>query len=233
MLTDGTIIPENPPSGDTVNFCLQNARPSTNFPLNGCFDDACLTAGTLRDDFEDPRRIPEPVDWLNLNGVTAAGGSLTRSAATTGDFDAGASSSQLIASGDGYVEFTATETNSARVAGLSSGPPPPGGISFFDVGFGILLTETGEMFVVENGPAVSSFGAYAAGEKFRVRLQDRFDGSATVIYTRVIGPCVDGSPCLEAKFHTSTNTATYPVRVDAMFREQGGTVTEARIVRIR
>jgi hypothetical protein len=33
-------------------------------------------------------------------------------------------------------------------------------------------------------------------------------------------------------FHTSPNAITYPVRIDAMFREQGGTVTEAHIAYI-
>ena len=61
---------------------------------------------------------------MNLIGVSAVGGNLTRTAAMTGMWDAGAASTQVIASGDGYVEFIATETNRARMAGLSSGAPP-------------------------------------------------------------------------------------------------------------
>jgi hypothetical protein len=232
MAPDGSFRPTIPPTADTIAFCAANARASTNVPLNGCFEDACTTAGTLLLDFADPRRIPEPVDWINLNGVSAAGGTLTRTAPTTGFSDAGASSSQLIAGGDAYLEFTATETNTARTAGLSSGPPPPGGITFNDIDFGLLLL-LDEILVVENGPAVSNFGLYAAGSKFRVKLRDNFDGTATVSYARITGPCVDGAPCNETVFHTSANPATYPVRVDAMFREQGGTITEARIARIR
>ena len=230
----GTIVPDNPPTADTLAFCAANARASTNFPLNICYDDACTMEGTLRLDFADPRRIPEPVVWINLNGVAATGGTLTRTAPTTGFSDAGASSIQLIAGGDAYLEFTATETTTARTAALSSGPPPPGGITFNDMDFGILLlTAPAEILVVENGPAVGNFGTYNAGDKFRVKLKDNFDGTATVSFARLVGPCVDGSPCNEAVFFTSTSTATYPVRVDAMFREQGGTITEARIARIR
>ena len=232
MTSDGLLLPTNPPTADTIAFCAANARASTNFPLDGCFGDACTTEGTLRLDFEDPRRIPEPVDWSNLNGVSAAGGTLTRTAPTTGFSDAGASSSQLIARGDAYLEFTATETDTARTAGLSSGPPPPGGITFNDIDFGLLLL-LNEVLVVENGPAVGTFGPYNAGDKFRVKLKDNFDGTATVSFARLVGPCVDGAPCNEAVFFTSPNPATYPVRVDAMFREQGGTITDARIVRIR
>ena len=229
---DGTIIPDDPPTPETVAFCAANARASTNFPSNSCFEGACTTGGTLRVDFADPRRIPEPVEWINLDGVSAAGGTLTRTDPTTGFSDAGASSSQLIAGGDAYLEFTATETTTARTAGLSSGAPPPGGITFNDINFGILLL-LNEVLVVENGPAVGTFGPYNAGDKFRVKLKDNFDGTATVSTARLVGPCVDGAPCNEAVFYTSPNPAAYPVRVDAMFREQGGTITDARIARIR
>jgi len=231
-LSDGSLFPDNPPTADTLAFCAANAHASTNFPLNGCFEGACSMAGMLNVDFADPRRIPEPVEWVNLVGVSAAGGTLTRTAPFTGAFDAGASSSQLITGGDGYLEFTAAETNTIRIAGLSSGPPP-GSLTFNDIGFGIEPYNTGELFVTENGSPVSSFGAYTAGQKFRVKLQDNFNGTATVSYARINGPCTDGSACSETVFYTSANTIAYPVRVDAMFFEQGATVTEARIVRIR
>jgi hypothetical protein len=233
VTANGTFDPQNPPTPETVAFCTTNARVSTNFPLNSCFEDSCTTAGTLRDDFADPRRIPEPVEWVDLNGVSASGGTLTRTAPTTGFSDAGASSSQLIASGDAYLEFTATETNTARTAGLTTGPPPPGGVTFFDIGFGLLLLDTGEILALESGLSVGNFGLYAAGDKFRLKLRDNHDTTATVSYARITGPCVDGSPCNETVFHTSASPISYPVRVDAMFREQGGTVTEARIARIR
>ena len=230
---DGSIFPNVPPTADTLAFCNTHAKVSTNFPLNACFEGACTMEGTLRLDFEDPRRIPEPVDWINLNGVSATGGTLTRSAPGTGQYDAGASSSQLIAGGDAYVEFTATGTDGARLLALSSGPPPAGILTLNDIGFGTLVEFGGLLFVFESGNVVSSFGSYASGEKFRIKLRDNFNGTATVTYVRITGPCVDGTPCNETVFHTSTNPATYPVRVDALFREQGATITDARIVRIR
>jgi hypothetical protein len=224
-----------PPSAEALAFCTpERARLSTNFPLTGCFDGACNVMGGVPATFADPRRHPEPVDWINLDGVSPSGGTLTRTAPTTGFADAGASSGQLIAGGDAYVQFTVTETNTARAAGLSSGPPPPGGIEFTDIGFGILLFDTGEIHVIENGFSVGMFGLYVAGDRFRVKLRDNFDGTAAVSFARLTGPCVDGSPCSEAAIEPpGTYTATYPVRVDAMIREQNGTVTDARIVRIR
>jgi hypothetical protein len=183
--------------------------------------------------FDDPRRHPEPVDWVNLVGVNAAGGSLQRTAAETGEYDAGASSSasQFITGGDAYLEFTAAETDRHRLAGLSSGPAPVGSLTLSDVGFALLM-ETNRLSVQEFGTVISRFGTYGPSERFRVKLRDNFDGTATVSYARLTGPCLDGSPCSEAVFHTSTALATYPVRVDALFRTIGATVAGARIVRI-
>jgi hypothetical protein len=190
--------------------------------------------GGLRLTFDDPRRHPEPVAWTNLDGVRPTGGTLTRTAPTTGFADAGASSSQLIAGGDGYLEFTLRETVTARAAGLSSGAPPAGGIEFTDIGFGILVFPGGEIHVIQNGLSVGTFGFYIGGDRFRVKLRDNFDGTAAVSFARVTGPCVDGSPCSEAVIEPpGSYTATYPVRVDAMIREENGTITDARIVRIR
>jgi hypothetical protein len=233
LTADSTVAPDKPPTAETIAFCSANARVSTNHSPDGCFRDACTPAGTRRMDFLDPRRLPEQVIWVNLNGVsTTAPGNLTRTAPTTGFSDAGASSIQLIAKGDAYLEFTATETNTARTVGLSSGPPPPGFITFNDIGFGLLLLDNGEILALENGLSVGNFGPYAAGDKFRLKLRTNHDGTATVSYARITGPCEYGSPCNETVFHTSPNAITYPVRIDAMFREQGGTVTEAHIAYI-
>ena len=230
-INDGNV----PPLPGALAFCTPaRARLSTNFPVTGCFEGACSMTGTLNADFDDPRRHPETVIWDHLIGVSASGGSLVRTAPETGQFDATASSaaSQLIAGGDAYVEFTAIETDRARLAGLSSGPAPAGGVTVPDVGFGVLL-EIGQLHVFENNAVAQSFPAYAVGDRFRVKLRDNFDGTASVTYARLMGPCVDGSPCSEAIFHTSANLATYPVRVDALFRTGGATLTNARIVRIR
>ena len=229
---EGSLTPDNPPTAETVAFCAANAHASTNFPLNACYEDACLTSGTLRLDFADPRRIPEPVTWRDLIGASAAGGSLTRTAATSGLWDAGAASTQLITGGDGYVEFTATETTLARMAGLSSGAPPDTDANFTNIGFGIDLFSNGEISVFESGILVSTFGAYASGEKFRVKVKDNFDGTATITYVRLTGPCVDGMPCNETVFHTSSVAGAYPFRVDSSLFDQGATLTDVRLVRI-
>src|SRR5207248_2940833 len=62
----------------------------------------------------------QDVWWTNDAGVAVSGNSLTKTA-DSGWGNAGASSAQTIASGDGYVEFTAGENTKYTLGGLSHG----------------------------------------------------------------------------------------------------------------
>ncbi|HZT76020.1 MAG TPA: hypothetical protein VFA27_05145 [Vicinamibacterales bacterium] len=228
--SDGTLVPDNPPDPSVVDFCTAHAHVSTNFPLNGCFDNACLAPGMSNPAFFDPRRNPEPVVWQNLVGVSASGSTLTKTA-TTADFDSGASSTQTIANGDGYVEFTVAETNTARIAGLSTGAADTDAHAN-SINFGVGLSFTGQIFVFENGNQIGPFGTYAAGDRFRVNVRDRFDGTATVTYSRVTGTCTPGSPCNDQAFFTSTTSGAYPFRVDSSLFNQNATLANVQLVRI-
>lgn len=232
---------------DRLAFCNDNARPATHFPSNGCYDNACVE-GTLRTDFADPRRIPEPVVWRDPIGVTAAGSTLTQiSPTTTGNvFNAGAVSAQWVHADDAYVEFEAAENNLSHVAGFAQ---IPGGCAFpcpdsdpgiADIEFGLSLNNDGRYYVLEAGQVVpgldinGSRGTYVAGERFRVRVKDNFNGTATVSYTRIVGACVPGNPCNESPiFSHATPTASYRLRVAAAFREHNGTLANVSIVRIQ
>ena len=219
-----------PPSQASLTWCASNARLSTNYPADGCIDGAC-SMGALDLPF-DPRRSPEHVIWQDFTGAHDGGGTstLTREALTSGMWDAGAASKQTIEGGDGYVEFTATETTLARMGGLSSGAPPDTDVNFANIGWGIDLFSNGEISIFESGELISTFGPYTAGEKFRVKVKDKFNGFAEISYARIIGPCDDGSPCNEAVFYTSETTAAYPIRVDASLFDEGATLTEVRLV---
>ena len=65
----------------------------------------------------------EPVTWVApVNAsVTGAGYDLTKTAGVDGDWDAGATSTRAITSGNGYLQFTSTQPNTQRVVGLSNG----------------------------------------------------------------------------------------------------------------
>jgi hypothetical protein len=224
-------------------------KVSTNAPLDRCFADACSSGGTPTPGFVDPRRVPEAVVWQDLIGVSAAGNNLTKTSPTSPNpnlLNAGAASTQQFARGDGYVEFSAAETNLTHLLGLSAIPagcPLPCADtdpSQNDVGFGIVLNLDGRFYVVESGTLVAgpgpqgSFGTYTAGERFRVSLSVRPDGSAKVAYGRIIGACTPGAPCNETVFHFSTATPPhYPFCVDAAFREINATLTDVRVVRIQ
>ena len=235
-----------PTPPDLAAFCTANAHPSALFPTSGCFDNACTGGGILRDDFADPRRIPEPVEWTDFLGTSAVGSNLNRGgAAASGFFDTGAVSTQWIHANDGYVEFEASENTVSHVVGLAqlNGCPFPchdmdAGIT--TINFAISLNVDGRYYVLENGALVTgpdvngSFGTYVAGQRFRVNLKDNFDGTAAVTYSKINGPCIPGNSCNEEPFppHASA-PAVYPLRVDASFREPNATLANVSIVRIQ
>ena len=245
VTTSGSPFPADIPS-----FCTANAHPSTHFPDSGCFENACSTGGTLRSDFSDPRRMPEAVEWTDFIGTSASGSTLFRALPTspTGELNAGAVSTQWIHSGDAYVEFEAGNSPGfTRIAGLSqvSGACPfpctDGDPGILNLPFAISLNFAGKVFVVENGVVPSdpahtepdgSWGSYSVGERFRVSVKQNSDGTGTVTYSRVVGTCLAGNPCVESVFYTHVGSpAVYPLRVDTSFREQNGSLANVNIVR--
>ncbi len=226
------------PGGEA--FCADSEtihRAATN--AGSCFADAC-TGNALPATFVDPRRTPEPVSWTSLVGVAVSGpdsNTLTRTAASTGLFDAGAASTQTITRGDGYVEFTASETTTGRMCGLSTGAPPDTDPTSGGMGFGINLNSLGGVRIFENGVALvgpnpdTTFASYASGDRLRVSVADQFDGTATITYSIIPSSCA-GAGCTGMEMRT-VGGAAYPFRVDASFNHPGGTLTDVRIVRIR
>jgi hypothetical protein len=148
------------------------------------------------------------VVWASLVGVTATGNSLTKTAAT-GWGNAGAISSQQIASGDGYVEVTASETSTYRMIGLSNGNT---NASYEDIDFAIYLSQTA-LKVFEAGVSKGTFGSYATGDRLRVA---------------VVGGVVQYSKN-GTVFYTSTKAPAYPLLVDAALYTQGATLSSAVI----
>jgi RHS repeat-associated protein len=141
-----------------------------------------------------PPTTVEPVSWVNLVGVTAvqAGNSLNKPG---GDgWDAGASSSRAISSGDGYMEVVVDlSNNGAYVAGLSNGDS---NVNYPDVDFGI-YNYYGTIFIMENG---GYFGGWPAANNDRLRVEVtggvvRYKKNGTLLYT-------------------STHTPVYPLVVD-------------------
>ena len=141
-------------------------------------------------------------------GVTATGNSLTKTAATAWG-NAGAVSTSQIASGDGYVEFTASETSDLQDARAVQRKhqrllrrhrlrPLP-----------VRRTDPG----LRERHLKGTFGTYVAGDKLRVAVV-----GGVVKYSR------NGTV-----FYTSTKTPAYPLLVDTALYTQGATLNSAFI----
>jgi hypothetical protein len=251
---EGNVIPTVPATPENVAFCEQHARVSTSFPVSGDLTDffgACDPAGRLRPEFEtvgsgplgrDPRRHAEPVPWSDVSaGVAVSGGlylsTLTRTAVTTGQFDQGAASLQLITRGDGQVDFTVVETNTTRAYGLSSGMVPDVNPSLADIDFAIMLEAGSNLRIYESGIPILApngtyvFATYFPGDRVRIKFLDNFDGTASIAYFLIPAACQ--GPLCEGPLLRFIGAAPYPLHVDASLLTQGATLSDVRLVRIK
>jgi hypothetical protein len=149
----------------------------------------------------------QPVAWTAKVGVSDSGSNLTKTAVT--GWNAGAASANTLAMGDGSVAFTASETNTYRMLGLSNGNDSA---SYTDIDFAVYLA-AGQVQVFEKGIGRGSFGGHAAGDTFEVAVK-----SGLVTYSR------NGTV-----FYTSTATPTYPLLVDSALYSQGATLTNVAV----
>jgi alpha-tubulin suppressor-like RCC1 family protein len=145
------------------------------------------------------------IAWAHEVGVAIAGSSLSKTGAA--GWTSGAISANTIEGADGAMEFTATETNKTRVAGLSNGDSSQ---SWNDIDFGIEVRDDATTEVVEAGTSRGTFGAYGAGDRFRVEVRDG-----------VVGYYRNGS-----SFYTSTVTPAYPLRIDTALYSASATLTD-------
>jgi hypothetical protein len=148
-----------------------------------------------------------PLKWTNASGVSVSGTSLTKTGSA--GWNSGAASTVSIAAGDAYVEFTATETSTNRICGLSS---RNGSHTLSDVDFGIALTSAGQVAVYEAGALVNTFGTYATGDRFRVEAGGVY---GTVTYRQ------NG-----VAFYTNSTVPTYPLFVNTSLNDVGATLTK-------
>jgi TolB protein len=149
-----------------------------------------------------PRDTSAPVTWVNALGVAAICNNLTKSSASVG-WGAGASAESLVA--DGSLEFTTGESDTAKVAGLSSGDD---GWDRTDIDFGLYLKANGTVAVYEAGTVRKRVGVYAAGDAFRIAVS-----GGVVSYWR------NG-----VRLYTSTTAPSPPLLVDTSLHTPGATV---------
>lgn len=232
-----TVDGSEPPGGADA-YCAVNAKVSTNFDGDPCFDDFCSTGGSPTYP-PDPRRPPENLVWTDpQGGVTIAGNALSFEGMGTGDFSAGAASEQVIQGGDAWVEFEAGETGVSHVVGLRSScdkaancPDMDGTLA--DIPLSLSLNATGEVNIVENGVVLATFADYVPGERFRIMAVDHHDKTAEISFYRYDTQCMPDSACPGLPFYEYPGTRpTYPLRVDATFREATASLLNVTLMRI-
>jgi hypothetical protein len=133
--------------------------------------------------------VTADVTWTNAVGVQVTGNNLRQPSAPGGWNTAGAISQQGIVSLDGYLEFTATETTTLRMCGLSHGDSNQ---NYSDIDYAIYLNG-GTVWVYESGTSRGSFGAYATGDVFRVSLEGgaiKYRKNGVEFYASLVAPAL-------------------------------------------
>src|SRR5258708_26027702 len=122
----------------------------------------------------------------------------------------GAASTQSIASGDGYVETTISETTSYRMIGLSNGDTNQ---YYGDIDYAFFPAADGQLYIYEGGNSRGSLGAYATGDILRVAV-----GGGAVKYRK------NGT-----LLYNSALTPTYPLLVDTSLYSNGASLNNVVI----
>lgn len=144
----------------------------------------------------------QPITWTNLTNAAVNGNKLVGGSESQ---NSGAQSAQTL-TGDGYIEFTADETNKMRAIGLDN---QNGSNTFEDIDYGIVLRENGIAEIWQAGTYISDT-PYQAGTKFRIAVE----GGVVKYYKYV-----DGSP--QQLLGTDARVANFPLHVDAaLYSEQ-------------
>jgi RHS repeat-associated protein len=144
--------------------------------------------------------------WSSAVGVSISSNTLTKTG--TNGWNAGAVSTQTIAAGDGYMEFTATADVANVLCGLSNGDTNQ---SYEDIDFALYPWTDGNLYVFEGGTSRGSVGPYTVGDVFRVAVEGgvvKYRKNGTLLYTSAVAP-------------------TYPLLVDSTIFPQGGKLTNA------
>jgi hypothetical protein len=150
-----------------------------------------------------------PVVFTKDAGVNVSANTLTKTG--TEGWNAGASSTQSIASGDGYVEFTVAELKTAMMIGLSRGDSNQ---NYLEIDFALYVTNTGHFVVSENGTPRGTFGKVKVGDVPRVAVEGgivKYRNNQTLLYTSTVAP-------------------SYPLLVDTSLRTPGARLKDVVIL---
>ncbi|MBI2209328.1 MAG: fibronectin type III domain-containing protein, partial [Deltaproteobacteria bacterium] len=164
-------------SNTVYHYRVRSSDAAGNLAVSGDFTFATTGSGT--------GTTVENVIWTDIVNATATGNSLTKTYGCDGCDDAGAVSQQQI-TGDGYVEFTVTETDLLRYVGLSNGSSGTG-YSEIDYAFAVGF---GWVEVRENGIYRANAGI-AAGDVLRIAVESgvvNYYINGSLLYRSAVAP---------------------------------------------
>ena len=148
------------------------------------------------------------VIWNSLVNVSVGAIGMTKTSGCDGCQDAGAASTQILTSGDGYVEFVASEQQGLRDLGLSTGNS---GTTESEIKHALRL-DAGKIEVRESG-VYKSDTPFVTGDLLRIAV----NGGA-VKYSK------NG-----AVFYTSQVAPVYPLLVDVSMSSMSSTLNQAMV----
>ncbi len=183
-------------SRTTVIQTETNTNLDTFFVFNQASSSACQYA-------------TEPISWTSLVNLDATGNNLEK-IQNGGSWNGGAASLNTV-SQNGFLEFSTSESNTAKMIGLSSTNTDA---NYTSIEFAIYLRTDGTMEVRESGTNRGNMGAYAANDTFRVAVEEgvvRYYKNDTLLYISGVSPSL-------------------PLIADASLYTLGATVTDAVII---
>ena len=136
-----------------------------------------------------PPLNPQNVSWTNVSStIQVTGNSIQKTGGTSSWYDAGAVSSQTIASGSGYVDFVPGETGTWRMCGLGNNET---GAHYSDIEYAFFIYGGGGLSIYESGIDRGSFGAYAASDHLKIAVENgvvKYYRNGTLLYTSTMAP---------------------------------------------
>lgn len=158
-----------------------------------------------------PPNTQEPVTWarrVNVYAVGSSGSGLTKVYGGSG-FNAGASSTRAITSGDGHMEYT-FQSGAYAMIGLSTGDTDT---AYGDINFALYSNGGDLLYIYENGSFMGGGWALTNGDILRVEV------AAGIVKYRQNG----------VLRWTSTQQPTYPLLVDSSLGSMGSTFANVNI----
>jgi len=155
--------------------------------------------------------VIEQVKWnlsdLSTNMIISSVNNLSKF--QNGGWNGGAASWNTV-SNNGYFQFTASETNKSRMAGLSTAYTSS---SYNTIQYAFYLVNGNSLQIYESGNYRGTFGTYTTGDLFKISVESnvvKYYKNGTLLYISGTAPAL-------------------PLLVDVSVNDVGGTVTNALV----